>query len=113
MGEIIFWAIGAFFLYLVVLPLVGFAITFGLKVFFPYALGSIAAYWAVSPGGVTTPEAVAIAMIGSVWLAVLWKGRSIAKSLEAISNQWDNGHYWSLGNTLLLGAPLRKAKRRC
>ncbi len=111
MFEFGLYVLGAFFLYVLLLPLAGALVGFVIYMGLPYLMGVAMASIGhkVFHGSYFD--------IGSFWLIVLaWSVgivliRQIHKKILGLDYSWHEGHYLAATGILLLGRPYRKARR--
>ena len=97
----LFWLIGAFVLYMFVLPLFGLIIGFFLRMIAPYVLGAFAL---IIP--ITELVTVAIALL---WASAVWTNRQILMRRKQHSFPWYEGHCQAVADILNL-SKLRTAQ---
>lgn len=112
MIELGLYAIGAFLIYILFLPLVGAAIGVLIYAGLPYLAGLVMASIAhkVLQGSFFDMGAYCW-MFGVLWAVLLVHTRQIFNKALELRHAWFEGHYLAAATILLLGRPYRKRKR--
>lgn len=93
----------AFVLYGVVLPLIGIAIGFLLRVVVPYLLGGLVGIVALGNAGVLSQSLTLLFVIAVSWGALVLVVRTSKCLRSLVHLNWSEGHYLSAFRLLTLG----------
>jgi len=96
--------VGAFLLYVLLLPLIGIAVGFVARVIAPYVVGSVVGF--ALTGTLFGGSQWLFVVISVLWMVAVWYSRSCLKKLCG-SLAWYEGHYFGALNTLTFSRSLQ------
>ena len=111
MFELGLYAFGAFFLYMLLLPLIGAIIGVLVYMGTPYLAGIAFASILHKTLHGSFFELGAFWIVAIVWTILLVHMRQIYKKVLELEHAWHEGHYMAAATVLLMGHPYRKAKK--
>lgn len=105
------YLVGAFLLYILLLPLFGMIVGGILYVGAPYLAGVAIASITHKYFHGSFCDLGAFWLVAVLWTALLLHIRSIYKKALEFEHSWHEGHYLAATTILMMGHPYRKAKR--
>ncbi|MDH3997710.1 MAG: hypothetical protein OET90_02620 [Desulfuromonadales bacterium] len=112
MIETILYVLGAFCIYILLLPLLGVAVGLLVYVGLPYLAGIVMAgiTYKILHGSFFEMGA-SYWLFGVVWAVLLVRMRQIFSKILELKHRWFEGHYLAASTIFLMGRPYRKLKK--
>lgn len=109
--KFVLGSMGAFLLFLVVLPLVGLAIGIAMRVLLPYVTGVVLAVLMVNILGFENAwwaETVQI-LLSLIWICSILHVRQSLRKIQG-EVHWYEGHFFGAANILTFARPLKRKR---